>query len=239
MTTENRGSAAGKKTQSMATLNIPDEALPDLTRIVELDQGFFDSFLASVKETAPTLTRGQFVNKIVATLPAASKSDLAAILRATVALYQFKEKSDLSSEELADAVVESPLISTSEKFSDEAKRILRTRLSGLFDLDKSLGVTSKAVDVMTEHERTFCNARILSDIRPVFVQDLEDAAGAVIVHNLQIGFHQYGKHQEFYFALDSDDLQSLKKIIDRAEKKELALERMLRKSETPYLKVSE
>ena len=92
---------------------------------------------------------------------------------------------------------------------------------------------------MTENDRIFCGARILSDIRPVFTDSLESASAAVIIHNLQIGFHDSGTgvHKEFYVALDNQDIQKLKEIILRAEKKTQALKAILNKSSVPYLEV--
>ena len=90
---------------------------------------------------------------------------------------------------------------------------------------------------MTEHAHVFCNARILSDIRPVFAESADSASAAVVIHNLQIGFHEggTGPHKEFYVALDTGDLRKLKELIVRAEKKDIALQTMLKSSNVPYL----
>ncbi len=221
----------------MPSLHIPEEALPDFKKIAEVDQEVFDSLLAAIKETGPTLTRDQFEKKIAGKIKFQGKADLAAILRATLVLYRFREFNELSAQGMAEAVVDSRLISTSEDFSAEKRESLRKRLSLLLDFDQSLGVTSKAFDVMTENERVFCDARILSDLRPVFAAGKEEALGAVIIHNLRIGFHRAGKHQELYFALDTDDIQKLKEVIERAGKKTAVLESILRKSGVPYLEV--
>jgi len=90
---------------------------------------------------------------------------------------------------------------------------------------------------MTDQDRVFCNARILSDIRPVFYYLPRIGFGGCYVHTLRIGFHQDDKHQDFYFALDGSDLKALKEIILRAEKKTKALEAILEKSNTKCLKV--
>ena len=115
--------------------------------------------------------------------------------------------------------------------------VLQNRLTTLLGFDDSLGVTAKAVDVMTEKSRVFCGARILSDIRPVFATGSDSATSAVIIHNLQIGYHSSGDHQEFYVALDTEDIKTLKGLIVRAEKKTLALKGMLSKAGMNYLEV--
>jgi hypothetical protein len=160
---------------------------------------------------------------------------VSAIFRTAFALYPTKEQTGLPAKDLAERVGESVAESKPEIFPADKKNKLKERLTLLLELDGSLGVTTKALDVMMEHERTYCKARILSDIRPVFVGDT--ASSAVIIHNLQLGFHYGGKHQEIYIALDTDDLQQLKSVIVRAEKKTSVLQQMLEKSGTEYLPV--
>ena len=75
----------------------------------------------------------------------------------------------------------------------------------------------------------------MSDIRPVFAGSPGDTAGALIIHNLNISYHNGSRHKEFYVALDSDELDELKQVIERAQKKAVSLKLLLKKSSTPYL----
>lgn len=220
----------------MASLTIPEEALPDLKRIAELDDNLFDSLLSAIGETSPALTRDQFARKVSEKVKLPDDGDLQAVLRIAFILYVLKERAGLATGELSDAVSNSETVSQAA-FPPDKKEKLRNRLTLLLNFDKSLGISVKALDVMTEHERIFCRARILSDIRPVFANGLESSCAAMIIHNLQIGFHQDGKHHDYYFALDTDDIQKLKKIIERAEKKTIALQAILKKSDIRYLEV--
>jgi hypothetical protein len=224
---------------SRNAIEVPQKALPDLRRIAELSESLFNSFLAAIGETDPTLTRGQFAKKIAEKVPLMEPSDIGAILGTAFILYSIRMKSGmaLSAQALADGVANSTLIANANEFTLETKKILSDRIVKLVSDNRSLGVTSKAFDVMTENERTFCAARILSDIRPIFAENPETADAAVIIHNLQIAFHQNGKHQEFYVALDTDDIEILKKVIVRAERKTAALQAILKKSHVPYLEV--
>jgi hypothetical protein len=221
----------------MPSIELPNEALPDLKTITEIDQQHFDSLLKAMTETGPTLTRSRFQTSVVEKVETVSKSDIEAILRAAFNLYSLKLRSGLSTEEFVGAVTNSPILSKSSDFSQDKKKTLEVRLAQLMNCSKSIGVTLKARDVMTEHERVFCHARVLSDIRPVFANGLETASAGVIIHNLQLGFRHIGKHEEIYVALDTDDIKRLKEIIERAEKKTVALESILKASGLPYLKV--
>ena len=221
----------------MASLKIPDEALPDLKKIADINESLFNSFYSVVSKTSPTLRPSQFEQLIVSKTKGIPRGTVRSILSAIFFFYKLKEKLEISARDLTESVVSSAKVSTSGDFSTKSREKLKKRLDLLLNLDKSLGVTAKALDVMTEHERIFCSARIVSDIRPVFSGGPKEASGAVIIHNLQIGFHSNGEHEDIYFALDTDDIQMLKDVIDRAEKKTIAMQSILNKSHVPYLEV--
>jgi hypothetical protein len=111
-------------------------------------------------------------------------------------------------------------------------------LAQLLSFDRSLGVTSKALDVMTEHENVFQNARILTDIRPVFGKNItKKPAAAVTIHTLQISYEQSGSLKEFYVAMDSRDVRILQAVLQRAIMKEISLKVLIHRSSVPYLEV--
>jgi len=218
-------------------IQLPPEALPDLDKIASLAPDAFESLLTAIKQTGPTLRGWEFSNNIAKKVPLIDRGDVGSLMSATVSLYVIRGRSDvsLSAQEIADGIMSSSLIAESQVFTPEKKQILSDRIIKLLDCDKSIGVTSKAFDVMTEHENVFCDARILSDIRPVFANQPETADAAVIIHNLEIGFHCNGERQEIYVALDTRDIKHLKMIIERAEKKDKALQSIIRQSNIPYL----
>ncbi len=224
----------------MASIRIPKEDLPILKKISELDESQFSSLISALGETDATLTPKRFIQNISKKLTTIQRSELEDVLRVTFVLYWMKERLKESSKELAESVCKSVAESASKdcQLPSAKLKLLSNRLQKLLDFN-SVAVTSKALDVMTEHQRVFCKARILSDIRPVFAGSLESASAAVIIHNLQIGFHDSGtgKHEEFYVSLDTSDIQILKKVIERAEKKTVALQSIRNKSSIPYLEV--
>jgi len=222
---------------SPVTIELPNEALPDLIKIASLGEGVFDSLLTALKETPPTLRGWQFSNNVADRVPAIERSDVGSLLGAIVSLYVVRRRPDkhLSAQQVAEGILQSPLVSEATEFTDQLKRTLNDRIVKLLGCDNSVGVTSKAFDVMTEHERIYCHARILSDIRPVFADAPEKPNGAVIIHNLQMGFMLGGEHQEIYLAMDINDLRQLKLVIERAEIKDGALQSIVRQSSIPYL----
>lgn len=83
------------------------------------------------------------------------------------------------------------------------------------------------MEVMREHEHVLCEPRVLTDLRPVFGKNEEPAAG-VIVHTMKIKYHEgaYGPLKEFFVALNSEDIEELRDILDRATRKEESLRRL-------------
>jgi hypothetical protein len=93
--------------------------------------------------------------------------------------------------------------------------------------------------VSAEYKNLFCSSRILSDIRPVFTNTPESVSAAIVVHNLQIGFHDgaSGDHKEIYITLDDDDLLEIKETVERAQKKGVAMKVFLKNSKVTCVDV--
>jgi hypothetical protein len=109
---------------------------------------------------------------------------------------------------------------------------LRKFLVAALSLERSVGTAAKAGPVLTQHERIFAGARIVTDLRPIFHLDVsEKPDAAVIVHMLRITQRDnFGRKSDEYFALDSNDLLLLKDLIERATKKEKTLKGIMESS---------
>ena len=92
----------------------------------------------------------------------------------------------------------------------------------------ALSLTNKAVDLITEREKIWLSSRVITDVRPIFMDGEEiEFEASLIIHNLKVQFKENNGIKEFYFALDNKDLENLKKQIIRAEEKEKILKSML------------
>ena len=72
----------------------------------------------------------------------------------------------------------------------------------------------------------------MTDLRPIYhlkVSEKPDAA--VIIHMLKISQRDnFGHHQDYYFALDSNDLVTLQELAQRAMAKEKTLKGIMESS---------
>src|SRR5262249_22640973 len=93
----------------------------------------------------------------------------------------------------------------------------RANISQLLTLDE-VAIKAKAAGLFSSDERTFCDARIVSDLRPVFGSELEQGpVGMGVMHLLKLGYHSAGEgHKEFHLALGTSDLAILSRVLERA-----------------------
>ena len=115
---------------------------------------------------------------------------------------------------------------------------VRDRLIALLGID-NLRLSAKAADVQHHYERIFTAARITTDLRPVFHPDSTALVGAMIIHNLSITYYRRGRYCEAFFSMDSDDIATLRKVLDRADLKSASLDELVRRSGTEYFKNNE
>ncbi len=105
----------------------------------------------------------------------------------------------------------------------------RPRFSEIFERlmnNDRLALFAKASSLELDHKSLLHDSLILTDLRPVFSNDLE-TQGFVICHSLKIVYHDDARHREAYYSLDDNDLRSLKEAIERAERKAASLRALI------------
>jgi len=125
-----------------------------------------------------------------------------------------------------------------EKFKLEIKDKISNFIYTILKMEQNLGIMAKAISVMSDHAHTFNRSRILTDLRPIYMKDIQESPkNAVIIHNLKILAREDGKFIEFFVAMDSKDLLELKKIIERAQLKEKSLRQLCKLKDIKILEV--
>jgi hypothetical protein len=219
----------------MATpkLNIPERLRLGVSKIRRLDERTVQEIKKaldkageepSLKDSAGIeISRDPDAVAIAAVRSVASLNlaEFAQIAESLAGLYTAKSMRDVPLEEFLDSVSDAM-----ENLSQEELRVPHSEREQFKDKLRPLlsseffSIVAKAYDLVTE-ERTFCSARILTDLRPVFGLRVEDGPQAMVVmHTLKLVYHEGSKrHEEFFVALDADDLKTLRKLVDRAEAK--------------------
>ena len=105
---------------------------------------------------------------------------------------------------------------------DETKQgRLRDRLAALTQ-SPAIEVHAKARSLQQDRENTYCRARIITDLRPIFGSDVRQSPKAVLVaHMLRITYHHgsQGALRDVFLTLRTEDLDLLSELIERARLK--------------------
>jgi len=219
----------------MASLNISPSTYPALEKIVALSDKDYSDLIKALGETGAALTPEKCAENISKKVTSLKASDITIMVSVLIALYGAKDIGKDSSEFSDDIIAAISASPSSSNFGAEKLETLKRRIGELFLLEGNLQITSKALEIMVQHDRIFLEARILSDLRPIFTSSPEKAEAAVVIHNLQIRFRESGMVKSSYFALDNGDLKKLKDMIERAEKKTNALKAIAKASQLTYL----
>jgi hypothetical protein len=138
----------------------------------------------------------------------------------------------------ADEVAERLSESADLDLDQQARTQLRDRAAAILGTDV-LATTAVATDLQTQNPRNFQSARIVTDIRPVFSDVIEQRpTGAVIVETLQIQtWTRDGNAELIFVSMDEEDLTLLKDIVDRALVKTNTLRALLIELDLPYFEL--
>jgi hypothetical protein len=169
-------------------------------------------------------------------MPEIPQSELEEIAATLCSLYFLRAETDMSPDVLASGVCEAMQSADEDelKLADSECPEFRDRLRKLLEIE-ALANAQKTLGLQRDFAYLFCNARILTDIRPVFAKPEERPIGCVIVHTLRVGYDDSGGHKEFYVALDQDDIATLKAVVQRAESKAVSLRGLLKTIGMPEL----
>lgn len=219
----------------MARINIPRSEYGVLRDVATLPEASFSELLNGLREVEPKINQLDVAALLTNKVPSISAVNLRASLRTVFSLYRMMDAKSRSAKDLASDIQETIDYEKPQAFPIDKVGILAERMQQLLSIGGLISIAAKAMSLLIEQERIFCDARILSDIRPVFGASLDSASAALLTHTLNINFHQAGDHKEFYVALTTTELQTLKKTIERAEKKSEALKAFVQRSGVKFL----
>lgn len=203
------------------------------------------------KINALTIETATTIADALGKLPVSSRKELiAAIERAAqlnpeeaesivlslYSLYMFRASAEASVADFVPVLIEAMQSSGVQGLavSDSGKSALAAKLASLLGLS-TLERASKIEQLKADHQTIFYDAKILTDLRPIFDKPQEPPVGAVVTHTLKIICHESGEHKELYFALDAEDVLTLKKIAERAADKMSSLKQVLKSANIPDL----
>lgn len=225
---------------SQRYLQIPKPHHGGLVKLINLPTDKLRALEAALEKAPATLYREDLIQRVEKET-GIDADDLREIMTVIVALYAVRYYPGIKTDHFVDDIV-SAAKTDIEDLKNEPGEVdwdaLKSYLTRILNFETTIGVTAKAYEVLGENQRNYCapDTRMVTDIRPVFAgEQVQRPAAAVIVHSLKICYHENGRHQEFFLALDNSDLKHLKGVLDRAEKKAKLMEEVVSSSNMQLL----
>lgn len=219
----------------MASFRIPPAHRDGLGELLALDEDSKQRLLSALEDTG-AVSKPNDLSKRASSLSKLPLEAVSNIVTVLVSLNALRSHLDITADEVADQVCDA-IVQSSDKeltLTSENREQFRGYLAKLLEA-RSLVVSSKVVDVWTEHEHAFCNARIFTDLRPVFGGEQEDTLMATgVVHMLKLSYHEQNEIKEMYVALDDDDIKNLSDALNKASIRSEGLRALLKEAKIIY-----
>ncbi len=222
----------------MARLRIPQPYEDGLIKLRCLQEDSVRELMTALAETSPVFEPQKLVDSLAPKVSTIPEADIRQILETLMSLFRAQTYLDLSTAELAEYVCGAMQESENEslRLRDEECAPFQKRLSDFFAIE-SLTYPAKVTGVVSDHDHVFVNARVLTDLRPIFGPKVEEPPkGAAIVHMLNIAYQQGRKREKVYIALDGQDIRTLISTLQRALSKEESLKQFLDATAVAYVK---
>jgi len=205
-------------------LQLPERYEPYLAEFLSLTPRELATFLRTIREEEPDLAGSKLAATITDRLSIARKR-VDQVIRLLAGLQAARENLGLSVEDFVAELRAAIEASGKPDLLPKDWPSFQAAITEALSAESALAISSKALDVMLDHERFFCSARVLTDLRPVFKSGAEQEPPAfVTIHTLKIVYHESDdKHREFFVALDRNDVKRLTDLLGRALKKEESL----------------
>lgn len=216
--------------------SIPAPYKAGFAKIKGLSSADFDSLVKALEKATPTGGLKGLTSAVVQHVLTLKREDIEDILRTLFSLSVLLTDEEtplpenISRLSSAMQATGTPELSLTEQQKVEFENKLE-RLLGI----RTVALTSKVRRLELEYPKTFHEAVILTDMRPVFEKPEERPVGCAISHTLRITYHEDGEHKEFHVVFDSEDLEKLKKTLQRAEVKASSLKSLLKAANLPDL----
>lgn len=221
----------------MQTITIPERYASGLAKVKNLSESDVQEVVLAL-ERAATGTRKEILSLVSPALPSFSSNDTREIVETLRSLYRAQIGMDVPVEQFVPGLIAAVSQSDNRELQTTDPSEL-VRLEGT--LKKLLGVrrlwmVSKARDLQTEYESTFCDARIVTDMRPVFDAGVKESpVGFALTHSLKLEYHHHDEHTAIYISMDKGDIETLLLVLERAKQKASTLSELAASCKLPIL----
>lgn len=222
----------------MANLKIPKRYEEALAKIRQLDDESVQELLAALQKVPNTINTNSLSLAVAEQVDTIAASDVEEVVSALIFFYSYRNHFEAGSTDAARDIVKALEENNSgeSKLSSEELATFEDRLARLLDVSR-FHDTARAGELLLENEHSLLEARIVTDLRPVFEHDHPEAVpkGALVVHMLKIVFRADDTNKKFFVALDTNDVRELMEQLERADAKAESLKAVLGAAGVSYI----
>ena len=164
------------------SLQVPPQQVAFIKMLLALPEGQVDDLLQALAKARPHFNIFDLAQEVAA--PSGLAVPLVVgILRVLASLYLTRNRQQ-TTEEFVDSEVYFALRNALQLPEEDATAQwgkLRKFFVASLSLERSLGTAAKAGPVLTEHERIFAGAKIMTDFRPIFHVDVYEKPDAAVI----------------------------------------------------------
>jgi len=126
-------------------------------------------------------------------------------------------------------------VSADNAFDSDMKKAFASIESHLADLADHplIAGLAKALTLASDSEKTFSDARVITDVRPVFSSERDRIVGAVVTNTLRVDYVEYPFPRTIALTIDTRDLRQLQQAAERALKKSEVARDFMKIAKTP------
>jgi hypothetical protein len=216
-------------------LRIPAPYKPGLEALASMDDETAGGLLEALREQTGLLSTERLAQHVGEDVPPLV-DDAFEIVEALLSLITLLPEEGEGADELASDIAHSRDLDLDEP----AREAFTQRLRPMLEIE-TLIVAARASDLVTEYERVFHDARILTDLRPVFGRDpAEGPKAAALIATLKVDFHPpTGRVDSEFYALEHSDLLRLRDVVNRAIAKHASMRKIMDELKLPYWEYQE
>lgn len=221
----------------MPSIRIPESAYEALRSLAGLTEAQFAELLDGLSKSQPGMSMEAFCEHVALSVKPEDAAIAKQIVGELFRLDALRGNLGVNPTQLAEMIYDAAIKEKNKDvlFPKETASLLANRITKIFECSYKLSLTAKVSDVSTEHSHVFFSARVFTDIRPIFTEDATSIDAAVLIHHLVIHYGENNDHKDFNVALDASDVQSLRQVLDRADKKAALLRELVDKSKVVYI----
>jgi hypothetical protein len=200
---------------------IPEDYKFGIKVIIALKDSDLAKIIQILNGTPVVLNVRKFNQKIFSQIDFIEPQEAKNLIDTIGSLYDLRLSLNISNEEFADEIVEVIQESSDKSLKLDEGNVenFKQRLSSLLDIE-SLSLRAKATNLIVDHQTIFRDAKLISDIRPIFGNDVEEKPIAtVLIHTLKIEYVENNDLRDFHVALDDKDVTNLIALLKHTQLK--------------------